>query len=64
MANLKQLKGVANNLAASFTSPTNTLFLDYLESLETGYTNAFEIDLLNETIDPPALDSEETRRGY
>lgn len=59
MGKLKQLLGVAHNLADSFVSVTNRSFLNYIEfSLQ---VTKIEIDLLNEKIKPIRLTSKTTK---
>ncbi len=52
MGALRQLLGVANNLADSFVSVTNLQFLKHIESLPVEKTKLLEIDVLQETITP------------
>ncbi len=62
MGKLNQLLGVANNLAVSFVSVTNTDFLHHIESLPAEKTKLFEIDLLKEMITPEGLSSEKVKK--
>ena len=55
MGKLRQLQGVVNNLADSFSSPINIDFHRYVESLPVKKMKLFEIDLLKETIKPEDL---------
>ena len=60
MGKLNQLNGVANNLADSFISVTNIEFLKHIETLPVEKTKQFEINLLEQTIQPGDLQSEKT----
>jgi len=51
MVKLKLLKGLAHNLADSFSSPPNMDFLSYVKSLPK-QNMSFNVDILNETISP------------
>jgi hypothetical protein len=61
MVKYKLLNGVANNLAASFVSPSNLEFLKYIESLPIELIINFEIDLLKKTIIPKEIESDKTK---
>ncbi len=67
MAKLSQLSGIAHNLVDSFVSPSNMLFLQYIESLPEEKTKLIEIDLLYETVVPEEITSftmKQTISGY
>jgi len=51
MVKLKLLKGIAHNLADSFSSCTNTEFVHYVYA-QPKKDMSFNVDILNETISP------------
>lgn len=67
MSKINQLSGIAHNLADSFVSPNNMLFLRYVESLPEEKTKLIEIDVLSEKVVPEEISSftmKQTISGY